>query len=347
MYTKHSEVQAQSNYWGSLFGPALTAFTNRERITPPLSGFQVIPWNLLPVHDAGATWTNHPSYLNTPTVDETQTCIQLPGFDSDGDIVPDWWETKWGYAPDTWDDHQHLDPDADGLNNIEECYTDSWDSNPFIKDIFIEIDWMPSNDTEQSNKPTSESISQAVNAFQHHNISLHIDIGDLGGGEQLPYIRKSTFSQVVDMYWDYFLHANMSNPRKGIFRYGIICDDGPDVNFPFFGWNNLDCFFIAAQVLVDKLPQYTKEQILIGGIIHHTGHTLGLLADTYEGIDNFGTLTPLSLPWFRYHQYVSSMNYMYKYIVLSYSDGTHGNGDFDDWSALNYTFFKNSSFQHL
>ncbi len=36
------------------------------------------------------------------------------------------------------------------------------------------------------------------------------------------------------------------------------------------------------------------------------------------------------------------MNYFHTYKTLSYSDGSHGRGDFDDWSHLEFTFFKNS-----
>jgi len=36
------------------------------------------------------------------------------------------------------------------------------------------------------------------------------------------------------------------------------------------------------------------------------------------------------------------MNYYYKYKILSYSDGTNGCGDFDDWANLNFSYFKNT-----
>ena len=40
------------------------------------------------------------------------------------------------------------------------------------------------------------------------------------------------------------------------------------------------------------------------------------------------------------------MNYDYKYKILDYSDGSHGRGDFDDWSNLDYDFFKNTDFKN-
>jgi hypothetical protein len=29
---------------------------------------------------------------------------------------------------------------------------------------------------------------------------------------------------------------------------------------------------------------------------------------------------------------------------MTYSDGSHGKNDFDDWGHLNFTFFKNTEF---
>ena len=53
------------------------------------------------------------------------------------------------------------------------------------------------------------------------------------------YLTNHTFSfaKMTDVYWDYFLHNDLNNPRKGIFHYCIICDYCPDLNYPFFGWD--------------------------------------------------------------------------------------------------------------
>ena len=117
------------------------------------------------------------------------------------------------------------------------------------------------------------------------------------------------------------------------------------MNFPFIGWNHLDSFLISAQLLQDKLPKYSRERLIMGAAVHHLGHTLGLLADTHGGIDNLGTVQLLSFQWLKYHNYKSCMNYYFKYKTFSYSDGTHGFGDFDDWQHLDFTFFKNSHFE--
>ena len=344
LYVKRAPCFIKDNYWGSPVGPSLTAFGPGDRIHMLLGRIQCYPWRTEPVPDSGATWTCNKPYWNRTIQDPITRRITFPSEDSDGDGVPDWWELKWGYDPLVWDDHQQLDPDGDGLTNIEECYTDAYGSNPFRKDIFLEIDWIASKDPRHTNKPDDDLIRQAVESFQRHNISLHVDVGQFGGGEEIPYAQNLTCNSLINLYWRYFLQNDMNNPRKGIFRYGIICDVGPDVNFPFMGWDQLDSFCVSAEQLSQQYPFIRRSQLIMKASIHHLGHTLGLLADDHGGIDNLGTLYPLSKEWFLYRTYKSSMNYWYKYRTFSYSDGMNGPGDFDDYGHLDFGFFKNTSF---
>jgi len=344
LYSKQSHSTARYNFWGSFLGPSHTAFGKGDQICHVFGQLTCFPWLFTPAADVGASWNHHDPYLDRNVDDQTHTTIPLPGNDTDGDRAPDWWEIQWGYNPLIRENHSLLDPDDDGLNNIEECYTDPWGSNPFHKDIFLEIDWMISEDGSQRNKPNASLLQEAVRLFKDHNITLHINVGSLGGGETIPYETNISFVDVTNFYWHYFLHENLTNPRKGIFHYGIICDDGPDANFPFIGWNYLDSFYVSAQTLQNLLPAQRRDHIIVAAAIHHLGHTLGLIADTYQGIDNVGTLTPLSVPWFTYKNYISTMNYFFKFKTYSYSDGTHGQSDFDDWSHLDFSFFKASFF---
>jgi len=343
LYSKNSHCKSRNNYWGSPFGPSFTDLRKSSRISLTFAKIQYIPWLLKPLHEIGADWKDNEDYMNSEFNYSNKRHIDLPGVDTDEDGVPDWWEEKWGYNPDSWDDHSNLDPDEDGLNNIEECYTDPYNSNPFYRDIFLEIDWVESQ-SQESNKPEEEMINRAINVFKEHEINLHVDVGNLDGGEEIPYATNFSFPYLCELYWNYFLHNNLNNPRKGIFHYGIICDYGPDVNFPFMGWNHLDSFLISAEILQKKVPQYSRSCLIMGGAVHHLGHTLGLLADTYGGIDNLGTV-PFTIQWLKYRNYKSCMNYYYKYKLFSYSDGLHGFGDFDDWNNLDFSFFKNSHFE--
>ena len=181
-----------------------------------------------------------------------------PDMDSDG--APDWWEVKWSYSATIWDDHQHLDPDNDSLNNIEECYMDQAGSNPFIKDMFLEFDWTKSLSENSTNKPPIEEITQMIDAFTRQNISLHVDTGELGGGEELPSQSHVTYAEIIEIYWDAFLHNDLNNPRQHIFHYGIICDYSQSAGFAVMGWNHLNAFIISAQ-LVSRIISVSYQRL--------------------------------------------------------------------------------------
>ncbi|RLI64668.1 MAG: hypothetical protein DRO67_03825, partial [Candidatus Asgardarchaeum californiense] len=237
------------------------------------------------------------------------------------------------------------DPDGDGLNNVEECFTDQWGSNPYHKDIFIEFDWTVRYPGDLLNKPSGEYIDQMVAAFEQRNITLHIDTGGLTGGEEIPYKSIISPDELCDIYWDYFLHNDLNNPRKGIFHYCLVCDYGPYAGFSFVGCDHLDSFCLSAQTLQENQPKYTRKHLIVGGAIHELGHTLGLTVDDFGGNDNMGVVDTFSKQWWKYHNYKSCMNYRYTYKIIDYSDGSHGRGDFDDWGHLDFSFFKNTHFR--
>ena len=62
------------------------------------------------------------------------------------------------YDPFKWENHSTLDPDKDGLDNIEEFRTWQWGSDPFRQDIFIEIDQMEKGPNGQGSYCTNSSI---------------------------------------------------------------------------------------------------------------------------------------------------------------------------------------------
>ncbi|KYK32237.1 MAG: hypothetical protein AYK22_01775 [Thermoplasmatales archaeon SG8-52-3] len=345
IYSRLVRCSARLNWWGSIFGPKYIESLYRGRITVFLSKIRCFPWYLRQIKDIGANWKGNEPYLKKINIGLQQKIFNFTGKDIDEDGLPDWWEEKWGYSPFIWDDHKHLDPDNDALNNFEECYTDKFGSNPFYKDIFLEIDWMESNHPDISNKPSENLTKEIVSIFKEHNIALHIDIGNLDGGQEIPICNSAfSYSKLQDLYWKYFLQNDLNNPRKGIFHYGIICNYCPDLNFPFFGWDQFDSFAISAKWLKESNPLTSMENLIGGALVHHLGHTLGLIADTYGGIDNTGSSQIFSIQWLKYRNYKSCMNYHYKYKILTFSDGTNGRGDFDDWKNLDFSFFKNTIF---
>jgi parallel beta-helix repeat protein len=343
--SEYSQVTAKHNYWGSPFGPALFDRETKDRIFFKFGYIKFFPWHIRKVADAGTNWEIDydlfPGEVNTSRYVE----IELSGTDSDGDGVPNWWEDKWGYDSYSWDDHKHLDPDEDGLNNIEECYADVWDSNPFHKDVFLEFDWVKPQNPNASNKPSYSSICKIKSAFKRHNITLHVDAGKLGGGEEIPPTSNFSYADLRDLYWDYFLHNDLNNPRKGIFHYCLVCDYGAGPGFSFIGWDHLDSFEISAQMLHESFPRYSRDHVIISGAFHEFGHTFGLFVDDHGGNDNRVATKIFTLQWWKYLNYKSIMNYWYTYRILDYSDGSHGKGDFDDWGNLDFSFFKNTHFE--
>ena len=339
-----SSYHINNNWWGSPIGPLHPEMLLSNKLKGLGVILSSIPWSqsFFPTVGAQLEQIPRPRYAHTFY---EKPLIHLTGLDSDGDGVPDWWETKWGYDPFVWEDHRYLDPDGDGLTNHEECFTDEYGSNPFMKDVFLEIDWMHC-DQQDSNKPNVTLLQTMIESYEEQNISLHIDLGDLGGGEPIPNHCDVSmmYSELNDIYWSYFLHNDPTNSRKGIFHYGVICNYCPDLNFPFIGWDAFDGFAVSAEWLEKEMPWYEREQIIIGGIMHHLGHTLGLVADVFFGIDNIDVIIPFSNQWFIYKDYRSSMNYLYKYTILSYSDGSNGDNDFNDWGNLRFDFFKKSDF---
>ncbi len=347
IYSRFTRCRARLNWWGSLLGPTYIESIFRGRITVFLGRIRCFPWNIKPIKNIGANWKENDPYLTRIELYNQNNIFNFTGKDVDDDGLPDWWEEKWGYSPFIWNEHAHLDPDNDALNNFEECYTDKYGSDPFYQDIFLEIDWMESNHLDISNKPSENLIEEIVTIFEQHSIALHVDIGNLEGGEEIPICNSAfSYSKLQDLYWKYFLQNDLNNPRKGIFHYGIICNYCPDLNFPFFGWDHFDSFAISAKWLKDLNPLTSIDNLIGGALVHHLGHTLGLIADKYGGIDNTGSSRIFTIQWLKYRNYESCMNYRYKYKKFSFSDGTNGRGDFNDWDNLDFSFFKDTNFQY-
>lgn len=340
----NAQCHAIKNWWNSKVGPWLSFFTKTNKISFFQGEINVNPWSDKPCFQSGLH-TNVPSPRYNHTFDE-RIHIVCDTVDSDGDGASDEWEERYGYDPLVQQDHVHLDPDNDGLSNVQECYTDSYGSHPFYKDIFLELDWMKCENNE-TNKPDESWLQPLIDSYAKHNITLHIDLGSLGGGEEITYHCKhtSTYAALENMYWTFFLENDMQNPRKNIFHYGLLCNYCPDLNFPFIGWNSFDSFAVSVEWLSEEYPQYDRQQLIVGAIAHHLGHTLGLTADTYQGIDNMETLQIFGSEWRKFRHYRSCMNYFYKYRLFTFSDGSNNSGDFDDWAHLDFDFFQHAPFE--
>ncbi|MBS3801874.1 MAG: right-handed parallel beta-helix repeat-containing protein [Candidatus Thermoplasmatota archaeon] len=344
IFSEDSTGTIDQNWWGSSFGPVFFEHPTIDRVRFKSSHVQIRPVST-ERFEAGATWNMDSSRCQMPDDIWLHPLVNCTGQDTDNDGATDAWEKQYDYDPLSWDNHKELDPDNDGLTNIQECYTSQWGSDPFRKDIFLEVDWMPSQtgDPDQ-NRLTAEDIQTMKEVFEVKDIMFHIDHGKMGGGELVPYQSNFSNANLRDIYWDYFLHQDLNNPRKGIFHYCIINDWGPGPGFAFIGWDGLDSFDISAQELSENQPRRERNRLIVGGSIHELGHTLGLTVDDHQGNDNIPATWLFTKQWWRYRQYKSCMNYYYTYRILGFSDGTHGPYDFDDWSHMDYSFFKNTHF---
>ena len=294
-------------------------------------------------------WTEVNIYKTDPTVDDT-------GRDDDNDGVPIEWEFKWGttmyydyhaqnwrfyffYHPFKWEDHYNLDPDNDGLNNVEEYLTSQWGSDPFRKDIFVELDQMQAGPNgEQASLLPEMSKELLRDAFDKQNIFFHLDDGCMGGGEMIPFIKETPRDTLVDLYQEYFLHGDTNNWRKGVFHYGLVVYDATYAGYVF---NTGDGYWGAYQISSKRVNTHkyvTGKAVAYASVyMHELGHTLDI---RIPGGHDRGSYYPWQIGWWKWRPYKSCMNYGYTYVLVDYSDGSRGRNDHDDWSTLDLPAFQ-------
>jgi len=302
-------------------------------------------------------WTEVKVFHTDPKVDDR-------GRDDDGDGVPIEWEHKWGhyfhrrghgddthyehrwiYDPFEWEDHANLDPDEDGLQNVEENLTSKWGSDPYRRDIFLELDQMKLGPNGEGSTVPELSKEMLRDVYSKHNIMFHIDDGCMDGGERIPFDeRKLEREELRKLYQYYFLHNGTNKWRQGVFHYGLIIYKCTHGGFVFSGDRNYtDCFQITSnyheQLAADRgflCPSKNyREIVYASAIMHETGHTLGIYDWNTPGCDNTSFYNHLKFIGYR-----SCMNYFYMYRLVDYSDGSRGKNDFDDWSRIDLTLFQ-------
>jgi len=298
-------------------------------------------------------WIEVNKYGTDPMVDDT-------GRDDDGDGVPIEWEYKWGtfidynwrndtyekvifYNPFEFEQHNMSDIDDDGLNNVEEYLVSEWNSDPFRKDIFIELDQMEAGTNGEPASVFPNASKELIkNAFNRRNIVYHFDDGCMGGGETIPFIEPFSMrddpNETVDiLYNDYFLHGNKSNWRKGVFFYSSVIYDG--------GWQGYNygngSFLVSLRIINEQqkfaLALWGEDNVLASVYMHEHGHALGLNELYGHDLDSY---YPWQIKYWRYRPYKSCMNYGYTYILVDFSDGSHGKNDRDDWDTIDLTLFE-------
>jgi len=299
-------------------------------------------------------WTEVNAFNTDPTVDNT-------GDDADKDGVPIEWEYKWGYFlnidwenfswihdwkydPFVWEDHENMDDDEDGLNNIEEYLTSQWDSNPSCKDLFVELDQMEAGPNGEAASLLPERSKELLRtAYNKHNLVYHLDDGSWedSGSEMIPFDTETTMSwgnqnsELMGIYDEYFLHDDPDNWRRGVFHYGVLVYQCSVANGNAFGSNR---YQISSNGLNEKakLPYLNRDIVFASAYMHECGHTLNI---NNPGVDDQNSKFIWQLNWWKWRSYKSVMNYGYMFLMVDYSDGSRGLNDFDDWHDMDLTYF--------
>lgn len=295
-------------------------------------------------------WTEVNVLGTDPTVDDSE-------LDPDGDGIPTTWEWKWSYDPFTWDDHKRLDPDLDGIENIEEYQMEKWFADPYIQNIYYEVDWMGRGGLfDPPHIFYEESKQMIIERFSEHNILVCFDDGwpdgpINGGGQELPHVDR--ISQESGMVLQFYRHY-FPDERKGTFRYFIIGHQGgfqhPAENnvYDVTHLSTLTQKFAPIQKIKDfvikgKLPTARGDRISLGNLLlHEMAHSCSVSATScnFAGIDNISygvSIFPNKHYKNTWGQYKSVLNYLYANSpkVMDLSHGENGPPyDQNDWEMM-------------
>ncbi|WP_020387441.1 hypothetical protein [Kribbella catacumbae] len=219
--------------------------------------------------------------------------------DTDGDSLPDAWETN-GY-------------DADGDGDID-VNLPAYGATPNKKDLFVEMDYM------SGRLATTAAFDRIVQVFASAPVSnpdgttgirLHLDGGpaagaahNLGGGNQVPY---DSNLQPAEQQTDAIKSTHFASARKAVFHYMLWADD----------YNNTcssgNAFAIPNDTFIvtmgPKCNWTVTENRNVGTFIHELGHDLGL---THGGADHVNYKP----------NYLSVMNYFFQFDGVPRTSGS-------------------------
>jgi hypothetical protein len=256
--------------------------------------------------------------------------------DPDNDEIPVEWEYKWGYNPFIAQNHKNLDPDSDSINNYEEYLTSEWFSDPYRKDVFVEMDKMADGPNGEKTYFPVAAKELIATAFDRQNIIYHLDMGEMGGYDLVPFDDDIGRNDLGNIYVKYFLHGDENNWRRGVFHYGLVIyyEDIPGYMF------RPNAYQIASKGMEDKFSTYSwldRDIVYASAYMHELGHTFNF--NPIPGHDDFSKY-PWQAGYWINRPYKSCMNYGWMYQMVDYSDGSRASPDIDDWSRINYQYFE-------
>jgi hypothetical protein len=263
--------------------------------------------------------------------------------DPDNDGIPVQWEWRWGYDPFESNNHMEIDSDGDSINNVEEYLTSDYFSDPFRKDVFVELDIMDNGPNGEIIEFPDGSKELIATAFNRQNIVFHLDDGRMNssGSEIIPFDHETDVgwgqnSEINDIYRNYFLHNDENNWRKGVFHYGVLIYASSYVAGAAFGNNR---FYITSRGHEKKSTSRWLERdvVFASAYMHELGHTFGFRP--IPGHNQYSKF-PYQIGWWINRPYKSCMNYGYMYTTVDYSDGSRiAFWDYDDWSRMELNRF--------
>ncbi|MBZ9750659.1 hypothetical protein K7W42_07265 [Deinococcus sp. HMF7604] len=261
--------------------------------------------------------------------------LTLADTNSAADWTPNLWLTPFGpnnvpqYAADLDLDGLPDTAEADGARyGALDVY--ALGARAGVRDLFIELDHMPSQDAATT--PRQEALDKVVAAFAARGIAVHFDTGslfgakyNLGGGNAVP------FKACVDLFPSeaqvaggcadlYTLKATAQSPlRRNVFHYllfassrqadglagssGVAEISGNDLVVSLGGWGLDDLTSNRRNALVN---------IQASTLMHELGHNLGLRHGGFEDGPNFKP------------NYLSIMNYAYQLNGLPLNPAAQG-----------------------
>jgi len=290
-------------------------------------------------------------YWEEEHIISTDPYVYDSDIDHDDDGIPTIWEYKWGYNPKKWDDHESLDPDVDGIENNEEYFLSEWvRSDPYRKDLFVELDYMGEGPNGETTIFPEGSKELLRDAYHKHNWMYHLDEGQIGpedepgGGEIIPFDNETDDRETNQIIDDYYFHNDPDNWRRGVFHYGVFL-----YRYHAVGGCALRTYAyqISSSWLSEKIIPKTdrkRDIVFASAYMHECGHTLGVFHFNTPGCDDQKGKYPWQKDFWIWRPYRSVMNYGYMYKIVDYSDGSRGQNDFNDWERMDFTHFQRTDF---
>ena len=258
--------------------------------------------------------------------------------DPDEDGIPVAWEHKWNYDPFVWDHHEKIDPEEDSINNLEEYLTSERFSDPFRKDLFVELDQMEESPEGEKSLLPEGAKELLYTAYDRQNVVYHLDDGswDESGSDMIPFNNQINHRGFNDIYQNYFLHDDKDNWRRGVFHYGVVVYSSESAAGYMFRPNAFQISSTGHEKKASE-PLLDRDTVYASAYMHETGHTLGFWP--IPGHNQF-SMYPWQLGWWLNRPYKSCMNYGYMYYTVDYSDGSRIIKDYDDWSRMRLDYFE-------